>query len=143
MTEPAEITVTAWARLLRAHKTAISIVENALKGADLPPLAWYDVLLELERAKGGGLRPYELQEQLLLPQYGLSRLLNRMAKAGLVEQLPCEKDGRGQRVVVTKEGKAVRRRMWPVYGNAIQNAVGSKLTLTEAGEMATLLKKLF
>lgn len=143
MMEPTETTVTAWTRLLRAHKAAISIVENALTDADLPPLAWYDVLLELERAKRGGLRPYELQERLLLPQYGLSRLLKRMAKAGYVEQFPSKKDGRGQQVVITQTGKATRRRMWVVYGNAIQNAVGCKLTQQEAGEVANLLKKLF
>ena len=54
---------------------AIEAVEARLKAADLPPLGWYDVLLELEKAGEAGLRPFELQARLLLPQYGVSPTL--------------------------------------------------------------------
>ena len=40
----------AWAVLLTAHATLIEKIETALAGAKLPPLAWYDVLWELEKA---------------------------------------------------------------------------------------------
>ena len=46
-----------------------------------PPLAWYDALLEIEKAGPDGLRPFELRKLLLLPQYGTSRLLDRMVTA--------------------------------------------------------------
>ena len=70
-------------------QAAMSRVESALKAAGLPPLAWYEVLVELERAGGCGLRPFALEEALLLPQYGLSRLLARMEAAGLVVRGSC------------------------------------------------------
>ncbi len=132
----------AWARLLRAHKRALSVIESDLKAAELPPLPWYDVLLELDRAGEAGLRPFELERQLVLPQYGLSRLLDRIEKAGYIERRPCEQDGRGHELAITKAGRDTRRRMWTVYSNAIDQAVGAHLSDAEATRLAKLLDKL-
>jgi DNA-binding MarR family transcriptional regulator len=140
MSKPSEAAVLAWSRLVRAHDVALGTVEQALKTASLPPLEWYDVLLELERA--GPLRPRDLQNRLLLAQYNLSRLLDRMAAAGTVEKQACADDGRGQLVAITEAGRALRRRMWPVYAGAIEAAVGSKLGEEEAGTLADLLQRL-
>jgi len=139
--EPSENAVKAWARLARAQKTALAHIEARLKAEGLPPLAWYDVLLELERAGETGLRPYALERELLLPQYGLSRLLDRIEKAGYLERRPCPDDGRGQVLVITKSGLQMRRRMWPIYGEAIADAIGSRLTDGQAARLAELLAK--
>jgi hypothetical protein len=56
-------------------------VEEDLKTAALPPLSWYDLLLELLRAEPGGLRTYRLQSAMLIPQYNMSRLIDSIAKA--------------------------------------------------------------
>ena len=140
--EPSETVVRAWARLVRAHSSALSSVEQALKAAEMPPLAWYDVLLELERSDSDGVRPFELERHLLLPQYGLSRLIDRMEAAGIVERLPCAEDGRGHVIAATKEGRTLRRRIWPVYARALAEAVGSRLSEDEAARLADLLGKL-
>jgi DNA-binding MarR family transcriptional regulator len=133
--------VDAWARLLRAHAAALGQVEGALKHAGLPALVWYDVLLETERAPGG-LRPKDLEARMLLAQYNLSRLLDRMEREGLVERLPCAEDGRGQIIRPTDAGRRLRRRMWPIYAGAIRDAVGAKLTEAETRDLAKLLGKL-
>ena len=106
------------------------------------PLTWYDLLLELERAGEGGLRPFELERELLLPQYGVSRLIERVEKAGYLKRETCEDDGRGQRLVITESGRKLRRKMWPVYGQAIEDAVGARLTPAEARRLSGLLAKL-
>lgn len=130
----------AWIALLRAQRVALATVERALKDAGLPPLEWYDVLLELER--GGPLRPRDLQDRLLLAQYNLSRLLARMAAAGLISRSPCQDDARCQWIAITEEGTRLRKRMWPVYGDAISQAIGGKLTETQADEVAQLLARI-
>ena len=140
--EPCESAVRAWARLLRAHQAALGRVEGALKEADLPPLGWYDVLLELERTGDCGMRPFELEDRLLLPQYGLSRLLARLEEAGLIARSACPSDGRGQMIAITGAGRAMRARMWPVYAAALQEAVGTRLSPDEAGQLSALLGKL-
>ncbi|MDQ7250872.1 MarR family winged helix-turn-helix transcriptional regulator [Dongia sedimenti] len=140
--DPSEATVTAWARLVRAGQTVLGRIEAELKAADLPPLSWYDVLLELSRAENGRLRPLELERRTLLAQYNASRLIDRMEKAGLVERLPHPEDGRGQLVAITSDGRAAQKRIWKIYGPAIARHVGEKLRPTEAVELARLLQKL-
>lgn len=132
--------VRAWVKLIRAHRRALSSVERALRDAGLPTLEWYDVLLELER--GGPLRPRELQTRLLLAQYNLSRLLDRMQTAGLVQRGPCPDDARGQWVRASASGKALRARMWPVYAEAIQRALGNRLSEQEVAKLGDLLDQL-
>ena len=140
--DPSEEAITAWARLVRAEQTVLGRIEAELKAADLPPLSWYDVLLELSRAENGRLRPLELERRTLLAQYNASRLIDRMEKAGLVERLPHPEDGRGQLVAITTEGRALQKRIWRVYGPAIARHVGEKLRPAEAMELARLLQKL-
>ena len=76
--ECAEEVVTAWARLIRAEQALLARIEGELKAAGFPPLAWYDVLLELGRTENGRLRPVELERHTLLAQYNASRLIDRM-----------------------------------------------------------------
>ena len=139
---PSEEEVRAWVRLIRSSQVLLGALESAFKAADLPPLVWYDVLLELERAGEAGLRPFELVEEMLLAQYNLSRLLARMEQAAVLERLDCPDDGRGQVVRITKQGRALRRRMWRVYGPAIARLLGAKLEPTEQQQLAKLLGKL-
>jgi len=140
--EPSKLVIHAWVRLMKAQQVVLDRIEDALKSAALPPLSWYDVLLELERSGDRGLRPFELQREMLLAQYNLSRLLDRMEDAGHLSRRRCADDGRGQIVVITKSGKRLRRRMWPVYAAAIRDAVGNHLTEKEARSLDLLLGKL-
>ncbi len=130
----------AWVQLIRAHRSALCAVERGLRAADLPPLEWYDVLLELER--GGPLRPRDLQDRLLLAQYNLSRLLDRMESEGLVTRERCSDDARCIWVKATDAGQTLRQRIWPVYAEAIRTAVESRMTGAQAGQLAELLGKL-
>ena len=139
---PRDTVVRAWARLVKAQQIAVAFIESALKAAKLPPLAWYDALLELEAAGDRGLRPGELQREMLLAQYNLSRLIDRIERAGYVERRPCDDDGRGQVIVITAAGRDIRRRMWAVYGPAIQRALGDRLSPKQAETLDALLGKL-
>ena len=138
-TDPDTAVLRAWARLFKAQRIALASIQRSLKAADLPPLEWYDALLELELAGAQGLRPFELERNMLLAQYNLSRLVERMHKAGHVERQACADDGRGQRLVVTAAGKVLRRRMWRVYGPAIARAFGDHLSTHEAAALDELL----
>jgi DNA-binding MarR family transcriptional regulator len=138
---PSDAVIRAWTRLIRAQQTVLAAVEAELKAAGFPPLAWYDVLLELARADAG-LRPFALEQALLLAQYNLSRLLDRLEKAGYIERRTCAEDGRGQIVAITPSGRALIKRMWPTYRAAIARHLGAKLSEDEAARLASLLGKL-
>src|SRR5262245_5247449 len=107
---PSDAVIRAWTRLIRAQQAALVAVESDLKAAGFPPLAWYDALLELSRADAG-LRPFALEQELLLAQYNLSRLLDRLEQGGYVERRSCPEDGRGQIVAITASGRALIKRM--------------------------------
>ena len=89
-----------------------------------------------------GIRPFELEPELLLPRSSLSRLLDRIVAAGFLERRACEDDGRGHMVTITKAGKDLRRRMWPVYARAIDRSIATHLTEYEAETLGELLEKL-
>lgn len=132
--------VTAWARVVRAATTVLQAVEADLKQAGLPPLSWYDLLLELHRAGPAGLRPVQLQREMLIPQYNLSRLLDRVERAGYVRRTPCDEDGRGQIAVIEPAGRTLLERMWAVYRTSLAREFGSHLTVEQAALLADLLK---
>ncbi|MCV0397477.1 MAG: MarR family transcriptional regulator [Rhizobiaceae bacterium] len=140
--KPDEATVAAWIGLSRAQRVAMARVEARLKAEGLPPLAWYDALWELEKAGEQGLRPYELERAMLFEQYNLSRLAERLCRAGLIERDACPHDRRGRVLKISEAGRAMRRRMWDTYSEAIEEAVGAKFSLAEARSLAALLRKL-
>jgi DNA-binding MarR family transcriptional regulator len=137
-----ESAIRAWARLQRVAPALLDAVEADLKARKLPPLAWYDALLELKRAGDRGLRPYELQEEMLLAQYSVSRLADRLVESGYAVRRPCPEDARGQVLAITAEGRALLRRMWPVYRDAISRHFAARISATDAGALSRILGKL-
>ncbi|MBQ4845227.1 helix-turn-helix domain-containing protein [Pseudoalteromonas sp. MMG005] len=138
-----EHTVDAWIALFRAKEHVLSNVEKVFKQNGLPLFLWYDVLWELDKAGSKGLRPFEIEQGMLIPQYGMSRLLARMEKAGYIVRSPSSVDGRGHLVSITQSGSQTRQKMWQVYSQEIQSSVGDKLTEEECHSLRSILAKLF
>lgn len=122
----------AWAVLLTAHATLVEKIEAALAQAKLPPLAWYDVLWELEEAEGGKLRMHELARRVVLSRSNLTRLADRLEDARLVTREDTPHDRRGYHCVITPAGLAMRKKMWPVYKAEIERLFSRHITLEEA-----------
>lgn len=108
-----------WHAFLRAHSSMLRRISADLEEAELPPLPWYDVLAALRDAPDKRLRQVELAEQVLLSHSGLSRLLDRVEKAGLAERVTCPGDRRSFHVQLTAEGERMLAQMWPVYARGI------------------------
>jgi len=138
----AEQAVQVWARLIRVEQDLLARVEDELKAAGLPPLTWYDVLLELSREADGRLRQRDLQSKTLLAKYNLSRLLDRMAEAGLVTRDAVDEDARGAYVRIIAAGQAMRKTIWPVYSKGIAEHFASRLSERDIAELGRILLKL-
>ena len=132
----------AWIELHRANRLLLDKVETELKKNKLPPLDWYDVLLELSRDKEKGLRQFEIGKKVLLNKHNLSRLLDRLQSQGLLERNACEEDGRGNRVRITPEGENILKNMWPVYRFTIQENFGDKLNQKELEQLIQTLSRI-
>jgi DNA-binding MarR family transcriptional regulator len=140
--KPSAAAVEAWANLVRTERSLRDKVEERLKHAGLPPLDWYHVLHEIDRAPQGMLRQTGVQDCTQLAQYNVCRLVDRLKREGLVERRQCQLDGRNKVLLITAKGRALRRAMWPVYAAAIQQHVGAHLSRGEAAQLARLLAKL-
>ena len=140
--DPSKAVVGAWIRLMRAQQATLLKIERAFRDAGLPPHAWYDALWELDQAGDKGLRPFEIERQMLIAQSNISRLIDRLQAAGHVERHPCEDDARGQFIVITPAGRAMRRRMWPVYAAALNTVIGRRVSDREATRLGGLLDRL-
>ncbi|MGY4412891.1 DNA-binding MarR family transcriptional regulator [Bradyrhizobium sp. LB7.1] len=140
--KPSTEATSAWIRLMRVQSRVLDCVEQDLKKAGFPPLAWYDALLELSRAPSGELRPVELERQMLIPQYSTSRLIDRLVDEGLASRRECKIDKRGQFVEISEAGRELQKRMWGAYSAAIEKYVGSKLSDADAVKLSGLLDRL-
>jgi DNA-binding MarR family transcriptional regulator len=140
--KPSENAVGAWVQLIRTEQTILSRVEADLKEQGFPPLEWYDVLYELDQVPGGRVPQAHVQSRVLLAQYNLCRLVDRLEREGLVHRQPSPADGRSNLLVITDKGRQLRERMWPAYAAAIQNHLGSRLSCEEARQLASLLGRL-
>ncbi len=138
-----------WHAFLRAHSSMLRQITLSLEEAGLPPLSWYDVLAALRDAPENRLRQVELAEQVFLSNSGMSRLLDRVEKAGLVERVACPSDRRSFHVQLTAAGSEMLDRMWPVYAKRIAEdfmpALGSnpdevRETLESIGRQCEVVK---
>jgi DNA-binding MarR family transcriptional regulator len=131
--------IAAWRAFLRAQALMLRQIAEDLDAAGLPPFAWYDVLWALYDAEDHHLQPSELADEVVLSRSGLSRMVDRIEEAGLVERKACPGDRRAIHVALTEEGERMLDEMWEVYARGIadhfQPALGEHAcTLREAME---------
>ena len=139
MTDLDPAAIQAWAQLVRVGQNALMRIEGDLKAAGLPPLVWYDLLLEAERAGDDGLTQSDLERAMLLAQYNVSRLVTRLEKEGLVVRRPDREDGRANRISVTSQGRRLRRAIWPIYQQGIEAHFSARLAAKEVGALNRIL----
>lgn len=94
----------SWRTYLRAHATVTRMLEAELLAEQNLSLPAYDVLVQLAEAPGRRLRMTELADAVLLSRSGVTRLVDRMERAGLVCRVPVESDGRGVAAQLTPTG---------------------------------------
>src|SRR5215213_10678765 len=97
----------AWRGLLRVHSTLVKALDADLLAAHKLPLTSYEVLMNLRAAPGRRRRMAELAEGVLLSRSGMTRLVDRLEREGLLERDACASDGRGTFAVLTEKGAAL------------------------------------
>ena len=98
---------------MQTHSTVMKYLERRMEEQHGLPLSWFDVLIQLAESPEGKLRMGELAESVLLTRSGITRLVDRMIGAGLVDREPCPGDRRGYYAVITQKGKDTIERVGP------------------------------
>jgi DNA-binding MarR family transcriptional regulator len=96
----------AWREFLHAHAVLTRELDEELRRAHGLPLSSYDVLVNLESAADRQMRMSELADAVLLSRSGLTRLVERLEREGLLERADCPSDARGSLAVLTDQGMA-------------------------------------
>jgi DNA-binding MarR family transcriptional regulator len=132
----------AWRALLNAHAQMTRQIEDALSEAGLPPLAWYDVLWPVYQAKERRLRMRDLAEQVVtISRSGLTRLVDRIVDAGMLDRDATPGDRRGTDVVLTEKGADLLKRMWPVYAQVVNERFAEPLSEPKAKALHDALRR--
>ncbi len=118
-----------------------SIESELLESHDLA-MASYDVLLQLSEAPYRRLRMNDLADRVLLSRSGLTRLIDRLQRGGLVERQACPSDARGLYAVLTDKGTALLDEATPTYLRGVRAQFVERLNDAELGQCAALAVKL-
>ena len=95
----------AWRGFLRAHSALTKALDAELMAAHGLSLSSYEVLLYLAGSAQGRLRMSDLAGSVLLSRSGLTRLVDRLERDGLVRRESCPSDLRGFNALITDEGR--------------------------------------
>jgi DNA-binding MarR family transcriptional regulator len=142
-TELSKTHLEAWRRYYPSFWRVYAAIEADLDAAKLPSLSWYDVLYQLYMAPERRLRMSELARSALLSRSGLTRLVDRLEKEGVLARKACPTDGRAQHAELTDKGVAVLRKIWPVYRAGIAKYFAAHLSEAEARQVATIFGRVF
>lgn len=99
-----EAELRAWRGLLRAHASLAKRLEGRLECEHGLQMSSYEVLQHLTDAPGGRMRMCDLAEQAQLSRSGLTRLVDRLERDGLLSRCTCQHDARGAYACLTELG---------------------------------------
>ena len=133
--------VAAWEALFRAQVSVLRQLHAEFPTAELS-FNEYDVLFNLSRQPERQSRIRDLNRHLLLTQPSVSRLVDRLARRGLVRKGTDPGDGRGTIVSLTDTGHELFRKVAVVHAESIHRRVGGALSTDELAALTLLTDKL-
>jgi DNA-binding MarR family transcriptional regulator len=129
----------AWGALARTHAAVSQRLQEALAQGDYPPLPWYEVLSTVAEADGQRMRMGDLAEALVITRGGLTKLVDRLVKAGLLERTFCATDRRVSYATLLPAGENVLAEMRPVIVGELEVAFSANLSVEQANELRETL----
>ena len=132
----------AFARLLRAYASSTRILSASLQAEHGLTINDYEALLLLSRVEGNRMRRVDLARRLILTPSGVTRLLEGLEEAGLVERQACAHDQRVSYAQLTKAGRAKLRQASCAHVGSIRALFEEHLSPGEIHELAEALGKL-
>jgi DNA-binding MarR family transcriptional regulator len=127
--------------LVRVHASLVKELDAQLEAQHGLPLTSYEVLRSLRRAPEGKLRMAELAEHALLSRSGMTRLIDRLEREGMVGRSTCDKDGRGCYAVFTDQGREAVDRARSTYIAVVRAGFLQNFSVGELRDLAGLLQQ--
>jgi DNA-binding MarR family transcriptional regulator len=132
----------AWRGMLRAHSALTKALDAELVRAHGLPLSSYEVLLFLADSPEGQMRMSELADGVLLSRSGLTRLVDRMQREGLLRRERCEDDARGWFAAITPKGRELFTRARKTHLDGVRERFLSHFTRDELRSLAAFWERI-
>jgi DNA-binding MarR family transcriptional regulator len=137
-----DLELDAWRGFLRSHATLVRELDEELTERHGLPLSSYDVLVQLDEAPEGRLRMSHLADAVLLSRSGLSRLVTRLEKQGLLEREECPSDARGAFASITGPGRKKLAEARATHRAGVRERFLGKLGERELRQLARVWSRL-
>jgi DNA-binding MarR family transcriptional regulator len=132
----------AWRGFLRLHAGLVRELDRELEAEHGLPLSHYEVLLYLDNAPDKRLRMSELASSVLLSQSGITRLVDRLERDGLVVREVCPEDRRGLNARLTQAGRHRLAEARPTHLAGIHSKFLSHLDDDDLRELAAYWERM-
>jgi DNA-binding MarR family transcriptional regulator len=141
VTQLSDLELAAWRGFLRLHSALVRELDRELEVAHGLPLTQYEVLIHLNNAPDKRLRMSELASSVLLSQSGVTRLVDRLERDGLVVREPCPSDRRGLHARLTEEGSRRLAEARPTHLAGVRERFLSRLDDDELRALAAVWER--
>jgi DNA-binding MarR family transcriptional regulator len=136
-----DVWMTAWLGFVRTHARLWDQIEAQMRKDHGLTMARYDVLATLVN-EGGRLGLSDLASSILLSQSGLSKLLDRMERSGLVRRDPDPRDGRSAFAAITPHGQSLVEEARRGHHDLLQRAFGDVLDDRDLSDLARIMDRI-
>ncbi len=132
----------AWRSYLQSHATIVRGLDAALMAEHGLTTRDYEVLLYLAQAPDRRLPMSALAESTMLTRSGITRLVDGLVAAGLIERVACNSDARVSYARLTDEGHEKLRRAGCSHVASIRRLFLEHFSPAEMDVLADLLSRL-
>lgn len=122
--------------MLRAHAAVTKQLDAEMLSAHGISLSSYEVLLHLDGADDGHMRMCDLAELAVLSRSGLTRLVDRLEREGLLIRESCPSDARGAFARLTDAGRGRLAESRPTHLEGVRRVFLGHLTAAEQDALA-------
>src|SRR5579859_442035 len=131
----------AWHGMLTLYSRVMRDLDRDLLASHQISVREFDVLITLANAPDYRLRMSELAERVMLSPSGLSRLVDRLERARLMERQTDPGDARGFRAVLTDMGAQRLDQARATHNAVIRIGFTDRLGVEELQELAAIWRK--
>lgn len=128
--------------MLRIHAAMSRALDAQLVAGHGLSLSSYEVLLFLADAPEGRMRMSELADSVLLSRSGLTRMVDRLERGGLLRREPCGDDGRGYFAIITPDGRELFQAARRTHLAGVREGFLDRLSRAEQRSLGRLWERL-
>ena len=137
-TELTDAELAAWKGFVRVYRDMVRALDAELEAEHGLSLSSFEVLKALRCSPEGRLRMADLAQHALLSRSGMTRLVDRLERQGLLTRCQCSDDARGCFAVLSDAGSELLERARPTHLGIVRERFLSHLGADDLARLGDL-----